>query len=466
MKITFYGAAQNVTGSNYLLDINGSRVLVDCGFYQERELRNRNFEPFEYKALDIDAVLLTHAHLDHCGLLPKLVKHGFKGKIFCTPATADIAQIVMTDSARIQEEDIKHKKRRHERQNRESPYPYEPLYTVEDAEAVPGHMVQVEYGVPTTIVDGLQCTFKDAGHILGSSQLHLELKEADKTRTLVFSGDMGRWDTPLLCDPEMLDTADYVVTESTYGNRTHKPNEEIPDIIARIVNQTVRAGGKVVVPSFAVERSQELMFHLNNLLRDGRIPQLPVYLDSPMAVRVTEVFRRHPELMDEETTAMMARGDHPCNFPGLMLSRTVDESRAINADQTPAVIIAGSGMCTGGRIKHHLKHQIDRRESTLMFVGYQAKGTLGRILLSGVETVRLHGETYNVDCRIEKVNGFSAHGDRTEIFKWLSSLKEAPRKVFVTHGEAEAAQDFSEYIRLRTQWNVAVPSYTETHELE
>ena len=465
-RLSFLGAARNVTGSNYMLESGGRRLLIDCGMYQEREFKSRNFEPFPYSPQDIDDVLLTHSHLDHCGLLPKLVKQGFKGNIYCTAAAADIAQIVMMDSARIQEEDIKHKRKRHEKENRKSPYPYEPLYSVEDAEAAAGMFRPVEYGQKVELGDGLACVFNDGGHILGSAMVRVNFRNDNEERTVLFSGDVGRWDTPILRDPDLFDEADYVVIESTYGNRLHKPNQQIPENLARIINQTYRAGGNVVVPSFAVERSQELLYHLHELLRQKRIPEIPVFLDSPMAVRVTEVFRRHPELFDEETRAMLNRGEHPCDFPGLTLSRTVDESKAINARKKPYIVIAGSGMCTGGRIKHHLKHNIENRASTLMFVGYQASGTLGRILLSGVETVRIHGETFRVEARVEKVNGFSAHADRNELMRWLSGLKRAPRHVFVTHGETDAADEFSDHVHLKTGWPTSVPSYKDTAELE
>ncbi|MCK5529043.1 MAG: MBL fold metallo-hydrolase [Kiritimatiellae bacterium] len=466
MKISFFGAAQNVTGSNYLLDINGSRVLVDCGYYQERDFRSRNHDAFQYNPIDIDAVLLTHAHLDHSGLLPKLVKHGFKGKIFCTEATADIAKIIMYDSAHIQEEDIKHKKKRHAKQNKKSPYPYEAIYRQEDVDATAELLRTVKYNEEVQIVDGLKCTFNDAGHILGASMLYLKMQEGDKMRTMIFSGDMGRPDTPILCDPTKFEKADYVVIESTYGNRVHKPNKDIPETLARIINQAHESGGNVVVPSFAVERSQELLFHMHNLLQAGRIPKMQVYLDSPMAVRVTEVFRRHPELFDEETSAMLARGEHPCDFPGLMLTRSVDESKAIAVNKEACIIIAGSGMCTGGRIKHHIKHNIEKPESTLMFVGYQAAGTLGRTLLGAPEKIRIHGEEYKVAARIEKINGFSAHADRNELFAWISALTDSPRRVFVTHGETEAAKVFGEYINLKTGWDVSVPEYCDEHELD
>ena len=466
IKLSFFGAARNVTGSNYLLEINGARLLVDCGFYQERDFRARNWEPFAYGASTIDAVLLTHAHLDHCGLLPKLVKDGFKGDIHCTPATAEIARIVMLDSARIQEEDVAYKRKRHKREGRESPHPYEPLYRVADAEAVLPLLKTTRYGKTVDLGGGVSCIFRDAGHILGAEMVVVHAEQNGEKRSMVFSGDIGRPNTPILRDPSPIDQVDYVVVESTYGNRTHKPNEEIPDILTEVINRTCKGGGNVVVPSFSVERAQELLYHLHELLRKGRIPSLTVYLDSPMAVRVTEVFRKHPELFDEETTEMLRRGEHPCDFPNLRMCRSVGESKAIKEAKEGAIIIAGSGMCTGGRIKHHIKANINRPESTILFVGYQAMGTLGRRLLEGAEKIRLHGEMYEVKARVEKVNGFSAHADRNELFEWLSGLKEAPRHVFVTHGEEDAAEAFSQLIESKTGWDVSVPSYGDEVVLE
>lgn len=465
MKLTFLGAAGNVTGSNGLLETGRCRLLVDCGLYQERELRERNFSPFPYSPADIDAVLLTHAHLDHCGLLPKLARQGFRGRIYCTAATADIAAIVLLDSARIQQEDARHKRNRHEKAGRVGPHPYEPLYNAEDVEAVVSRFSPVDYDRPVEVGDGVTCVFRNAGHILGAAFLRVDVAGGAGSRRVVFSGDLGRANAPILRDPEPIGDADYVVVESTYGNRVHKPNELIPETLARVINQAHRAGGNIVVPSFAVERSQDLLYHLRALLEEKRIPPMPVFLDSPMAVSVTEVFRRHPDLFDEATRGLLARGEHPCEFPHLRLSRSVEESMAINARKDSYLVIAGSGMCTGGRVKYHLKHNIRRRESTVMFVGYQASGTLGRALLSGQEEVRIHGETFQVDARMEKINGFSAHADRDELVHWLSGLERAPRRVFVTHGEEDAAAEFSRYVRLKTGWETTVPSYGEEHTL-
>jgi metallo-beta-lactamase family protein len=462
VTLTFHGAAQNVTGSRYVLDVDDKRILVDCGYYQERQLKSRNWEPFPVPAESVDAVLLTHAHLDHCGLLPKLVREGFRGKICCTPATADIARIILLDAAKIQEEDAEFKRLRHQREGRKGPHPDEPLYTTEDAKRVFSMFSPVHYGKPTRVVAGVEATFTDAGHILGSSHVHVHAGTGSERRHIVFSGDVGRFNVPIVRDPTFLDEADYVVMESTYGNRTHGPTESIPDQLAEVINWTRDRGGNLLIPSFAVERTQELLFHLNGLLHEDRIPHLRVFVDSPMAIRVTEVFKRHPELMDAETVALLEQGRHPCDFPGLTMCRTVAESKSINHIKGTAIVIAGSGMCTGGRIKHHLVHNIDRDDSTLLFVGYQAVGTLGRIILEGADPVRILGQSHRVRARIAKIDGFSAHADRDELLAWVSSLKSPPRRVFVTHGEPDAAQSFARLLREKRGWETMVPAYGDS----
>jgi len=466
LRLHFLGAAGNVTGSSYCVELDGKRLLVDCGLYQERKLRKRNWDPFPVPAADIDAVLLTHAHLDHCGLLPKLVKEGYRGPVYATPATADIAAIVLRDSGKIQQEDAEHKRRRHEREGRKGPYPDVPLYTVEDAEAAVRLLQPVPYGEALGPLEGVEATFHDAGHILGSSMVFLRVRRNGEERTLLFSGDLGRCDLPILRDPTTFDSADYVVVESTYGDRLHRPTASIPGSLSKIVNRTHKLGGNVVVPSFAVERTQELLYHLSGLLAEKRIPPLTVFVDSPMAIRVTEVFRRHPELFDEHARALLREGRHPCDFPGLVLCRTVEESKAIKHHEGTAIIIAGSGMCTGGRIKHHLVSNISRPESVVLFVGYQASGTLGRLILEGLETVRIHGEHYPVEASVAKINGFSAHADRRELFRWLSALSRPPRRIFVTHGEPESSDHFATYVRGKTGWETRVPAYGDSVALD
>jgi len=461
LKLQFLGAVQNVTGSRHLLQVNGTRLLVDCGLYQERHFRDRNWEPFTVPPESIDAVLLTHAHLDHCGLLPKLVKEGFKGKIYCTEATAEIAQIILLDSAKLQEEDAEYKKKRHKREGRKSPRPVVPLYTMEDAEACFPRFSHVKYKAPVEIGPGIEATFCDAGHVLGSSIIKVKVSQNGQERTVLFSGDIGRPHRPIVRDPSLVDEADYILVESTYGDRVHEGPEDTKKMIGEVINSTIRAGGNIVVPSFALERSQELLYFINELLLKNAIPHLTVYLDSPMASRITKVFKRHRELYDEEMTEFVNNHESPFNFPGLKMAGTSDESKAINHARPPVMIIAGSGMCTGGRIKHHLVNNISKRQNTIMFVGYQAVGTLGRRIVDGEKEVRILGKEYPINARIVRINGFSAHADKEELLEWLSGLERPPRKVFVVHGESESAQHFGEFLRGKTGWQVDVPAYQD-----
>ena len=464
-SICFNGAARNVTGSCYYVHVNGVRILVDCGFFQERAFRSRNWDPFPFSPAEIDAVFLTHAHLDHCGLLPKLVRDGFRGRIHCTPATADIARIILLDSAHIQEEDAEFKRLRHLREGRKGPYPPGPLYTVDEARKVMPRFELHDIDDPVELDEDVVATFHEAGHILGSACLTLDVRRNGEPRRLLFSGDLGRWGLPILNDPTLFRQADYVVVESTYGNRLHHAPEKVPEELAAVINRTHQAGGNIIIPSFAVERTQELLFHLSNLLVDNRIPHLRVFVDSPMAIKVTEIFKRHPELFDEESRQLLKDGRHPCDFPGLTLCRSVAESKSINHIRGTAIIIAGSGMCTGGRIKHHLVSNIGRPESTILFVGYQAVGTLGRLILEGRKEVRILGQMHRVKARIAKINAFSAHADRNEIQRWLAGLESAPRQVFVTHGEEKAAEEFGGLLRDHFGWSVSVPEYQSCVDL-
>jgi metallo-beta-lactamase family protein len=420
IKLKFLGAAQNVTGSRHLLEANGTKILVDCGLYQERQFRARNWEPFTCPPESLDAVLLTHAHLDHCGLLPKLVKEGFKGRIYCTAATAEIAQIILLDSAHLQEEDARYKRKRHKRQKRKGPYPVEPLYTTTDAEACFPQFSSVKYKQPIEIGAGVEATFCDAGHVLGSSIIRVKVSRNGQDRIVIFSGDIGRPDRPIVQDPSIVEQADYVLVESTYGDRVHEGPEDTKKLIAEVINSTKQAGGNIIVPSFALERSQELLYYINELLVEKAIPQLPVFLDT----------------------------------------------KAINHIRGTVMVIAGSGMCTGGRVKHHLVNNITRPENTIMFVGYQAVGTLGRRIVNGEKEVRILGQEYPVNARIARINGFSAHADKEELFEWLNELKKPPRKVFVVHGESDSANEFGDYIREKTGWQVVVPAYQDEAVLD
>jgi metallo-beta-lactamase family protein len=367
---------------------------------------------------------------------------------------------MLLDSAKLQEEDAEFKRRRHEREGRKGPYPEMPLYTVEDAEASFARFSHaIRYAQPVMIGDGIEASFHDAGHVLGSSMIQVKVSRGAEVRTFLFSGDVGRWHLPMLRDPSLFTEADYVVVESTYGDRLHGDQAGITDNLAEVINSTYQAGGNVVIPSFALERAQEVLYYLNQLLINKRIPRLPIFLDSPMAISVTEVFKAHSEAYDRDMNRLLAADKSPFDFPGLRMTKTVEESKSINRFRDTTIVIAGSGMCTGGRVKHHLVQNISRPESTILFVGYQARGTLGRHIVDGSKDVRILGQHYPVRARVVQLSGFSAHADRDELMKWLSALKKTPRQLFVTHGESEAADSFCEYIGEKMSWPVSLPEY-------
>ncbi len=465
LSLTFLGANHTVTGSSTLFEANGKRVLVDCGMVQERDLQSRNFDPFPVPPASLHAVLLTHAHLDHCGLLPKLVKDGFAGRIYATRATTEIAKIVLLDSAKVQAEDLAFKEKRHTREGRSSPHPYAPLYTAQDVEKTMLAFTPLDFLERFSPAPGISGQFHVAGHILGAAMIRLEAGAGDEARTVLFSGDVGRWNMPLMRDPTLFTQADYVICESTYGDRDHEPDTATDDSLARIIRETVEAGGNIVIPSFAVERTQDLLYRLSALLRDRKIAPIRVFVDSPMAIAVTDVFRRFKNLMDEATLDRISRGDLPCEFPGLTMTRTADESKAINGLIESSIIIAGSGMCTAGRIKHHLRNNLGRPESTILFVGYQAKNTLGRTLQGGAKETRLFGETVLVKARIASLGGMSGHADRGELVRWLTMLKQTPRLLFAIHGETESSEAFARYVEEKLRWKTKVPEYKETVQL-
>lgn len=466
INITFMGAARGVTGSRYLIEANNTTILVDCGLYQEREFQHRNWEPFRCAPDKLHAVLITHAHLDHSGLLPKLVNEGFKGRVYCTPATADITKIILLDSAHIQEEDAAYKKKRHIREGKKSPYPEIPLYTVADAEATFPLFTDVEYNNTIEIGPGIEATFFDAGHVLGSAMIRIRIIQGEEKRSIVFSGDIGRWNRPMLHDPRMFRYTDYIVMESTYGDRLHEGTKDISEELADIVKTAFDAGGNIIVPSFALQRAQEILYYLNILLMKKRIPAMDVFLDSPMAIKITEVFKRYSNLFDRDMKELLQEHHSPFDFPGLKMVETVDESKALNAIKGTIMIIAGSGMCTGGRIKHHLINNISRPECTVLFVGYQAIGTLGRQILDGAKTVRIHGQQCPVRARIDHIHGFSAHADRDDLIKWLSKLEVHPKRIFITHGETTSAEQFGKFLNENTGYETLVPDYGTTVRLE
>ncbi|MEA1928699.1 MAG: MBL fold metallo-hydrolase [Candidatus Auribacterota bacterium] len=464
-SIQFLGAARNVTGSRFILRTDESCLLIDCGLFQERKLRSRNWDDFPVPPREIDAVVLTHAHIDHCGYLPKLVREGFSGKIFCTPPTAAIAQVALLDSAKIHEEDAAYKKRRHRKEKRKGPHPEVPLYTVKDAEAVLPMLETVPYHQSRELTPSARVIFHDAGHIIGSSCLELRIKGGGEEKKLIFSGDLGRLNNPLLNDPERFEEADYIFVESTYGDRLHESGPEAIETLEKGIAETAHSGGNVVIPTFAIERAQELLYFIKQLMEEEKIPRLDCFIDSPMAINITEVYSSFTGYLDHINFNGENNDGSPFSFPTLKITRSADESKAINQHRGSAIIMAGSGMCTGGRIKHHLVQNIGRPESTLLFVGYQAQGTLGRILLEHPEEVRILGNIHKVRARIERINGFSAHADRDELLGWLSAFKNPPRKLFIVHGEEESALALAGSVREKFGWETVVPEYLETNEL-
>ena len=466
MKLHFLGANRQVTGSRYCLEANGKRILIDCGMFQEREFEYRNWDECPVPASTVDAAILTHAHIDHCGLFPRFSQQGFRGTIFCTKPTFDLMGIMLRDSAYIQEEDLKYKQKRHKKKGLTSPYPYAPLYTIEDAERTLKQFKGTSYYHAVEVVDGVLATFHDAGHILGSSSIEVAVTENGKTTRIIFSGDIGQWNKPIIRDPVTHPHADYVVLESTYGDRLHEDRGDIESQLEDVINRTVARGGKVIIPTFAVERAQELVYYLGRLVHDDRIPSVPVYLDSPMAVDVTDVFYQNREFFDAATWEQISHGNSPLRFPGLRLSKSVNDSKAINALDAPAVVMSTSGMCTAGRIKHHLKNNINDPKATVLFVGYQSNGTLGRFILDGRDKVRIHGKERRVKAEIAQIFGFSGHGDRDDLLKWIGALENKPKHVFLTHGEEDSALALAETLRAQLGFDATVPEYQAVHHLE
>jgi len=454
-----------VTGSSYLLEAGGLKILVDCGLFQERDYSYRNWQPFPVPPGQIQHLLLTHVHIDHSGLVPKLVKEGFTGEILLTPASKELLPIVLLDSARMQEEDAALKKKRHEKEGRKGPRPEIPLYTVQDADRCFPLLRALPYEQPSQLNDQVTVCFHDAGHILGSAMIEVTVRDEDGTKNVVFSGDIGQWNKPLLRDPSFIERADYVVMESTYGDRKHEGLQEAEEKLGKTVNDTINAGGNVIIPTFAIERAQELVYYFNKLAREGKIPYIMAFLDSPMAVEITKVFERCIKYLDEETQSLFKDGQSPFDFAGLKLVESVEASKAINLVKGSIVIMAGSGMIDGGRIKHHLVRNITRPESTLLFIGYQAVGTLGRQILDGVSPVRIFGQLYPVRMKIQEIGGFSAHADMNDLERWLNNFKSPPSQVFLTHGEESSIQNIENFLHSKRGWQVSAPAYLEEYNL-
>jgi metallo-beta-lactamase family protein len=443
MKITFHGAAQTVTGSQHLLEVNGHRILLDCGLYQgrrkESEQRNRNL-PFDPASIDV--LVLSHAHIDHSGNIPNLVKAGFKGDVVCTFATRDLCAAMLRDSGNIQERDAEYVNKK--RLKRGEP-PVDPLYTEEDAIHSLGCFLAIGYERPYTLLPSVTLTFYDAGHMLGSAMVALDIadEEAGRDLRLVFSGDVGRPGTPILRDPTRLDAADVVIMESTYGGRTHPPIDASEKELEEAINETYKRGGKVIIPAFAVGRTQQLVYTLNKLFHAHDIPDMPIFVDSPLAVNVTNVFRLHPEAYDRETLDYMTREDPDGDvfgFPRLRYVRQVEQSKELNFLREPAVIISASGMIEHGRILHHVKNNVGDPRSTILIVGWQAPDTLGRKLVEGAREVRIFGETYQRQAQVRVLNGFSGHADHDGLLNWMRAFRHRPGRVFLVHGEPDSAE--------------------------
>ena len=434
MKIRFCGAARTVTGSMHLLDTGREKVLMDCGIFQgpreETEDKNRRFL---FNPKEISTTFLSHAHLDHSGNLPSLVKQGFEGPIMATRATCDLCQVMLRDSAHIQEADIVFVNKRRRRQGLPLK---ESLYTLEDAEQAISRFVPVDYDQPVEVA-GLRATYRDAGHILGSAMI---LLEDESGRVLAFSGDLGRKGLPILRDPFLLEGADTLLLESTYGNKVHEPIEETVAKFEAVLRTAIEKRGKIVIPAFAVGRCQEVVYELHNLIRDGRIPSIPTYVDSPLSLNATEIFKRHPECYDEETKHLLNKQEDPFGFARLKYIRSVEESKALNEQEGPMIIISASGMCEGGRILHHLANTIGDPRNTILIVGFQAEGTLGKKLVDQETRVKIYGEEYQRRAPVVVLNGFSAHADRNDLLGFVSGMKRKPGRIFVVHGNEEQSQ--------------------------
>lgn len=466
MRLHFMGANRQVTGSRYCLEAGGKELVIDYGLFQERPFEQRNWDPCLINPSDVEAVCLTHIHIDHSGLLPRFVKQGFEGPIYGTEPTCGFAPIVLADAARIQAEDAEYKARRHQKEGRSGKTrPAEPLYTDADAQKTVQLMRGVSYAKPIDIHGVFRVTYHDAGHILGSAMLEIDVQDGGVSKKIIFSGDLGQNDKPLINDPSLLKAADYVVMESTYGDRNHGEAGPVIDQLADVINKTVKRGGQVVIPTFAIERAQELMYYLSQLVHSDRIPDVPIFLDSPMAVDVTAVYMKYPQYLDSDAKKMLEGGKSPLKFAGLKLCSSVHESKEINQRRGPAIIMATSGMCDSGRIKHHLKHTIERPDCTILFVGHQGNGTLGRIILDGAPRVRIHGSEYVVKAQKAQIYGFSGHADRDDLIRWISHFDGNPKRVFLTHGEEEPARSLGQYIETQLKLPVTIPNYRETIDL-
>jgi len=465
MEIQFLGAAQTVTGSQHLISVNGSRILLECGLFQgkRRESFERN-RTLPFDATSIDVLILSHAHIDHSGNIPNLVRSGFRGSIYCTFATRDLCSAMLRDSAYIQEQDVAYVNKKRARKGQP---PVEPIYTHADAITSLEHFVSVGYDRPVYVAPGVRCTFLDAGHILGSAIVLLEIEEGQRRVRLLFSGDLGRQDMPILRDPAPAPVADVLLIESTYGDRVHQPHEEAEGRLHRLIDETCAHGGKVVIPAFTVGRTQEIVYSLHRLASANQLPHVPIYVDSPLAVNVTEVFRLHPECYDEEVREFMSRDRHPdpFGFERLRYIRNVEDSKALNDLEGPAVMISASGMCEAGRIQHHLKHTIGDPRNAVLIVSWQAPHTLGRRLVERRPFVKIFGREYPLRARVETINGYSAHADRKGLLGWAKPIARDLRQAFVVHGDPDPAAALAEGLEDIGVQKAAVPGEGDVFQI-
>ncbi len=460
MKIKFCGGVQSVTGSCHLITIGNRKLLLDCGQFQGSKIAEKlNYEHFGFSPSEIDFLVLSHAHIDHCGRIPLLVKYGFRGKILCTDATFDLVQIMLRDSGYIHEKEAEWQNRKNIRAGKPM---VAPLYTVKDAEDSFKYFEPMVYGETKQLCDEIKIRFKDAGHILGSAITEIFAREDNRNTKIVFSGDLGMKDRPILRDPETIAEADIIIMETTYGNRVHPENLKSVDALIDIILKTTARGGNVVIPAFAVGRTQELLYDLNRFYEESSpdyreaLSKIKVYVDSPMAVTATEIFRRNSQVFDEETKEYIMKGDHPLDFPNLVFSKTSEESLAINFNNEPKVILSASGMCEAGRIKHHLKHNIWNAKNAIVFVGYQAEGTLGKRIVDGEKHITLFGEQIYVNAPVYNLEGMSGHADRDSLLDWLSGFKKKPNQLFLVHGEAQSKLDFADLVKAKLGYD-AIP---------
>jgi len=465
MKITFMGAARTVSGSCYILECGSKRFAIDCGLHQgNKEIEKRNWNLENYDSKKLDFILITHAHIDHSGLLPAMVSKGFKNPVYCTAPTRDLMEIMLLDSAHIQEMEAEWANLKRLRTGKQ---PIRSLYTVNDAENTVPLLATVEYDKTFEPAPGIQITYKNAGHILGSAFIEVMYEQDGKTTKAVFSGDLGRPEQLIVEDPDEVDCADYLFIESTYGNRNHKEDKDSLDELAEAVEYSYDKKEKVVIPAFAVERSQQLIYSFFLLSKQGRLPKdMPIYLDSPLAIRATEIFRKHPEFYDEQMTEFIVNGEHPLDLPNLHFTESREQSQAINEAKGPAIIISASGMANAGRIKHHLRHNLWKPGASVVFVGWQGVGTPGRKIVNGAKSIRIFGEDVAINAKVFTINGFSGHAGQDELMKWLGTMRGKPMKVILVHGEAEVQDEFAKLIKNEFGFEVHIPEYMEELELE